>query len=123
MNCITLMDQAIAKLESNNLPFIDKTETALGFLRSKGVLPIKRATLNGHLHTSYSAMLVEALEQGTTIDIPTRRQADLHELGLTTMLIKWLDTAVEHEVLIPKNGSNNAQGALKFGSLFKKIMH
>ena len=123
MNCITLMDQAIAKLESNNLPFIDKTETALGFLRSKGVLPIKRATLNGHLHNSYSAMLVEALEQGTTIDIPTRRQADLHELGLTTMLVKWLDSAVEHEVLIPKNGSNNAQGALELGSLFKKIMN
>ena len=123
MNCITLMDQAIAKLESNNLPFIDKTETALGFLRSKGVLPIKRATLNGHLHTSYSAMLVEALEQGTTIDIPTRRQADLHELGHTTMLVKWLDSAVEHEVLIPKNGSNNAQGALELGSLFKKIMN
>ena len=123
MNCITLMDQAIAKLESNNLPFIDKTETALGFLRSKGVLPIKRATLNGHLHTSYSAMLIEALEQGTTIDVPTRRQADLHELGHTTMLVKWLDTAVEHEVLIPKNGSNNAQGALELGSLFKKIMN
>ena len=122
MNCITLMDQAIAKLESNNLPFIDKTETALGFLRSKGVLPMKRATLNGHLHTSYSAMLIEALEQGTTIDVPTRRQADLHELGLTTMLVKWLDTSVELNVLITKNGSKNAQGALELGSLFKQIM-
>lgn len=122
MNCITLMDQAIAKLESNNLPFLDKTETALGFLRSKGVLPIKRATLNGHLHTSYSAMLIEALEQGTTIDVPTRRQADLHELGHTTMLVKWFDSSVELNVLIPKNGSNNAQGALELGSLFKQIM-
>ena len=63
MNCITLMDQAIAKLESNNLPFIDKTETALGFLRSKGVLPINRASMNGHLHTTYSAMLVEAMSK------------------------------------------------------------
>ena len=122
MNHITLMDQAIAKLESNNLPFIDKTETALGFLRSKGVLPIKRASLNGHLHTSYSAMLIEALEQGTTIDVPTRRQADLHELGHTTMLVKWFDSSVELNVLIPKNGSNNAQGALELGSLFKQIM-
>ena len=122
MNCITLMDQAIAKLESNNLLFIDKTETALGFLRSKGVLPIKRASLNGHLHTSYSAMLIEALEQGTTIDVPTRRQADLHELGHTTMLVKWFDSSVELNVLIPKNGSNNAQGALELGSLFKQIM-
>ena len=61
MNCITLMDQAIAKLESNNLPFIDKTEKALGFLRSKGVLPINRASMNGHLTYTYSAMLVEAL--------------------------------------------------------------
>jgi hypothetical protein len=117
------MDQAIAKLESNNLPFIDKTETALGFLRSKGVLPINRASMNGHLHTSYSAMLVEALEQGTTIDIPTRRQADLHELGLTTMIIKWFDTAVEQKVLIPTNGARNAQGQLAFGCLFKKIMN
>ena len=123
MNCITLMDQAIAKLESNNLPFLDKTETALGFLRSKGVLPIKRATLNGHLHTSYSAMLIEALEQGTTIDVPTRRQADLHELGLTTMIIKWFDTAVEQNVLIPTNGARNAQGQLAFGCLFEKIMN
>ena len=122
MNCITLMDQAIAKLKSNNLPFIEKTETALGFLRSKGVLPIKRASLNGHLHTSYSAMLIEALEQGTTIDVPTRRQADLHELGHTTMLVKWFDSSVELNVLIPKNGSNNAQGALELGSLFKQIM-
>tara|TARA_B110000908_G_scaffold84549_1_gene100964 strand:- start:180 stop:533 length:354 start_codon:yes stop_codon:yes gene_type:complete len=116
------MDQAKAKLENNNLPFIDKTETALGFLRSIGVLPIKRATLNGHLHNSYSAMLVEALEQGTTIDVPTRRQADLHELGHTTMLVKWLDTSVELNVLITKNGSKNAQGALELGNLFKQII-
>ena len=122
MNCISLMDQAKAKLENNNLPFIDKTETALGFLRSIGVLPIKRATLNGHLHNSYSAMLVEALEQGTTIDVPTRRQADLHELGHTTMLVKWLDTSVELNVLITKNGSKNAQGALELGNLFKQII-
>ena len=123
MNCITLMDQAIAKLESNNLPFIDKTETALGFLRSKGVLPINRASMNGQLHTTYSAMLVEAHEQGTTVDVPTRKQSDLHELGLTTMIIKWFDTAVEQKVLIPTNGARNAQGQLAFGCLFKKIMN
>ena len=122
MNCITLMDQAIAKLESNNLPFIDKTETALGFLRSKGVLPINRASMNGHLHTTYSAMLVEAHEQGTTVDVPTRKQSDLHELGLTTMIIKWFDTSVELDVLIPKNGFNNAKGALELGYLLKKII-
>jgi len=122
MNCITLMDQAIAKLESNNLPFIDKTETALGFLRSKGVLPINRASMNGHLHTTYSAMLVEAYEQGTTVDVPTRKQSDLHELGLTTMIIKWFDTSVELDVLIPKNGFNNAKGALELGYLLKKII-
>ena len=122
MNCLELMNNATIKLNANNLSFKDKTEKALGFLRSIGVLPIKRATLNGHLHTSYSAMLIEALEQGTTIDVPTRRQADLHELGHTTMLVKWFDSSVELNVLIPKNGSNNAQGALELGSLFKQIM-
>ena len=123
MNCITLLDQAKAKLESNNLPFIDKTEIVLGLLRSKGILPINRASMNGHLHTTYSAMLVEAHEQGTTVDIPTRKQSDLHELGLTTMVIKWFDAAVEQKVLIPTNGASNAQGELAFGCLFKKIMN
>tara|TARA_B110000259_G_C13715175_1_gene282125 strand:- start:91 stop:462 length:372 start_codon:yes stop_codon:yes gene_type:complete len=123
MNCITLLDQAKAKLKSNNLPFIDKTEIVLGLLRSKGILPINRASMNGHLHTTYSAMLVEAHEQGTTVDIPTRKQSDLHELGLTTMVIKWFDAAVEQKVLIPTNGASNAQGELAFGCLFKKIMN
>ena len=74
------MDQAIAKLESSNLLLIDQTETALGFLRSKGVLPINSAPMNGHFHTMYSAMLSEAHEQGTTVDVPTRQQSDLHIL-------------------------------------------
>ena len=74
----------------------------MGFLRSKGILPINRAPMIGYLHTRYSAMLVEAYEQGTKVDFPTRKQYDLHALGLTTMIIKWFDTAVEQKVLIHK---------------------
>jgi hypothetical protein len=122
MDCVNLMTAAEVKLHRNDLPFIEKTETALSFLRSTGVLPIKRASINGHLHTSYSAMLVEALEQDVSVDIHTRRQADLHDRGVTTRIVKWLDDTVAQGVLIPANGSNIAKGALNIGELFKKAI-
>lgn len=122
MDCVKLMETAQEKLHSNDLLFIEKTEKALSFLRCTGVLPIKRASLNGHLHTSYSAMLVEALEQGVSVDVHTRRQADLHGRGVTTRIVKWLDNAVAKGVLVPANGSFVAKGALNIGGLFKKVV-
>ena len=123
MDCIKLMTAAAAKIQANDLPFIEKTRIALSFLRSKGVLPIRRASINGDLHIKYSAMLVEAFEQGTTVDIPTRRQADLYQRGLTTKIIHWFDSSVEHDVLVPMNGASYAKGSLHLGSLFKKLMN
>ena len=123
MDAIKLMELAESKIKEGSLPFIDQTEKALGFLRSKGVLPIKRASLNGQLHVNYSAMLVHAFELGTTVDVPTRRQAVLHERGVTTALVSWLDNSVEHGVLLPVNGASNAQGALQLSDLFKKVIN
>lgn len=122
MDAIKLMELAESKIKEGSLTFIDQTEKALGFLRSKGVLPIKRASLNGQLHVNYSAMLVQALELGTTVDVLTRRQATLHERGVTTALVGWLDDSVKNDVLVPVNGASNAQGALQLSDLFKKVI-
>ena len=122
MDAIQLMERGSDRLNNFDLAFVEKTQRILSFLRSKGVIPIKRAVVNGRLHTAYSAMLAQAEEQNTTVDLATRRQADLYERGASTLFIKWLDDAVREQILLPDNGANNAQGKLHLSSLLKKII-
>ena len=110
MDAIILMERGSDRLNSFDLAFVEKTQRILSFLRSKGVIPIKRAAVNGKLHTAYCAMLAQAEEQNTTVDLATRRQADLYERGASTLFIKWFDAAVREQILLPDNGANNAQG-------------
>ena len=121
MDAINLMKKGTARLNSLDLSFVEKTQRILSLLRAKGVIPIKRAAVNGALHTAYSAMLAEASERDTTVDLTTRRQADLYERGASTLFIKWLDDAVRENLLVPDNGAANAQGKLHLSALLKKI--
>ena len=122
MDCVKLMRDADQKLASNDLAFNEKTEKALSFLRSVGVAPIRRASVNSRHHVRFSGMLVAAMEQGTTVDLRSRKQSTLHDLGVTTVLIRWLDRAVEQNVLVPANGGAIAKGALHIGELFQKTI-
>ena len=122
MNIVFLAEHGETQLLSNDLLFQDKVERALAFLRSKGVLPIKRATQNGFLHTRFAAMIVSAFDQVTSIDVHTRRHGDLHQDGQSTSLIRWLDEAVSQNVLIPQNGAEKAEGALGLSSLLQEIL-
>jgi hypothetical protein len=122
MDCILLMRAADQMLEQNHLAFNEKTEKALSFLRSIGVIPIRRASVNSHHHIRFSGMLVAALEQDTTVDLRSRKQSTLHDLGVTTVLIRWLDSAVEQGILVPANGGAIAKGALHIGELFQKTI-
>ena len=111
MKVLQLAEEGEAEIKSGDLLFQNKVERALGFLRSKGVLPIKRATQNGFRHTNFAAMIVRAFDQATTVDVSTRRHGHLHEEGHTTLIVKWLDAAVKQRVLLPVNGSGKAEGA------------
>ena len=110
MDCILLMRTADQMFEQNDLAFNEKTEKALSFLRSVGVIPIRRASVNSHHHVRFSGMLVAALEQDTTVDLRSRKQSTLHDLGVTTVLIRWLDSAVEQGILVPANGGSYCEG-------------
>ena len=121
MDAIQLMERGSDRLNNFDLDFVEKTQRILSFLRSKGVIPIKRAAVNGKLHTAYSAMLAQAEEENTTVDLATRRQADLYERGASTLFIKWLDDAVREQILLPDNGADFAQGKLHLSALLKKI--
>ena len=121
MDAIQLMERGSDRLNNFDLAFVEKTQRILSFLRSKGVIPIKRAAVNGKLHTAYSAMLAQAEEQNTTVDLATRRQADLYERGASTLFIKWFDAAVREQRLLPDNGADFAHGKLHLSALLKKI--
>ena len=110
MDCVLLIRAADQMFEQNDLAFNEKTEKALSFLRSVGVIPIRRASVNSHHHVRFSGMLVAALEQDTTVDLRSRKQSTLHDLGVTTVLIRWLDNAVEQGILVPANGGSYCEG-------------
>ena len=89
MNLFRLLDIAEHKLDCPDPIYNEKTDLVLSILRATGVLPFKRASLNGGLHKLFSAAIVNAHEAGTTIDIPTRRAQTLHELGYSTKVIEY----------------------------------
>ena len=122
MNVILLAEHGETQLLSNDLLFQDKVERALAFLRSKGILSIKRASQNGFLHTRFAATILSAFEQLTSIDVHTRRHGDVDQNGQSTLLVKWLDEAVIKNVLILQNGAEKAEGALGLSSLLWEIL-
>jgi hypothetical protein len=115
MNLFNLLNEADDRLQYNDPIYHDKADLVLAILRSKGVIPFKRSTLNGSLHKQVSAVLVNAHEAGTTIDIPTRRAGTLHEAGYSTKVLEYLDNAVKHSLLLSQ--SKRAEGKLALGNV------
>ena len=57
----TLADAARWKMDKDtDLAWLDQVHTVMCVLRAVGVLPITRCSVNGHLHSLFSAMIVEA---------------------------------------------------------------
>lgn len=115
MHLFKLLDAAHTRLQSNDLIYNDKADLVLAILRSSGVLPYRRATLNGDIHKQVSGALALAHEQGTTVDIPTRRAGTLHEAGYSTKLLQYLDDAVKQNLLVSQ--TKKAEGTLALGHL------
>ena len=115
MNLFSLLKDAEVRLNSNDPIYNERADLVLAILRSKGVIPFKRATLNGTLHKQVSAAVVNAHEAGTTIDVPTRRLGTLHEAGYSTKVLEYLDNAVKHSLLLSQ--SKKAEGKLALGNV------
>ena len=119
MYIIELMAFAKSKLKSNDPSYKERVEVTLALLRSLGVLPHKRISLNGKLHTSFCEALASAYENQTQVELYSRMRADLFAKGHSTRLIAWLDKCVKHEVLIPQAPINYAKGKLDTGPILK----
>ena len=113
MNVLKLLDIAEHKLDCPDPIYNEQTDLVLSILRATGVLPFKRASLNGWLHKVVSGVVVSAYEANETIDVSTRRAGTLHEFGYSTKVIEYLDKAVKQKLLLSQ--TNRADGKLSLG--------
>ena len=72
MNLFSLLEAASKRLKQNDPDFQRQTETTVAILRASGVLPIKRASVNGAIHHLLCAAIVEAYDNNTSVDITSR---------------------------------------------------
>ena len=115
MNVFRLLEIASDRLTTNDALFHEQADTVLGILRSAGVLPHKRSSLNGSLHKLVAAMIVQAYEDNTTIDVAVRRAGTFHHYGYSTKIVEYLDAAVKEGLLTSNTG--RAKGALALGDI------
>ena len=120
MNVFRLLELASVRLTTNDALFHEQADTVLGILRSAGVLPHKRSSLNGSLHKLVSAMIVQAYEDNTTIDVAVRRAGSWHYYGYSTKIVSYLDAAVEQGLLVSQTGK--AKGALFLGDILEAYL-
>ena len=120
MNVFRLLEIASDRLTTNDALFHEQADTVLGILRSAGVLPHRRSSLNGSLHKLVAAMIVQAYDDNTTIDVAVRRAGDWHRYGYSTKIVCFLDAAVEQGLLISQTGK--AKGALVLGEILEAYL-
>ena len=120
MNVFRLLELASERLKTNDALFHEQADTVLGILRSAGVLPHRRSSLNGSLHKLVAAMIVQAYDDNTTLDVAVRRAGSWHYYGYSTKIVSYLDAAVEQGLLISQTGK--AKGALSLGDILEAYL-
>ena len=120
MNVFRLLEVASLRLKTNDALFHEQADTVLGILRSAGVLPHKRSSLNGSLHKLVAAMIVQAYDDNTTIAVAVRRAGTFHHYGYSTKIVEYLDAAVEQGLLQSQTGK--ATGALSLGDILEAYL-
>ena len=123
MDLLELMAFAKSTLKSNHPSYKERVEVTLALLRSLGILPHKRISINGKLHTLFCGAIVSAYDNHTGIYIYTRRMGVIHLAGESTMLIRYLDACVKHGVLVAPVPYTVATGTLRIGEMLEYYLH
>ena len=123
MDLLELMAFAKSRLKSNDPSYKERVEVTQALLRCLGVLPHKRISINGKLHSLFCGALVSAYDNCTGIDIYTRRMGVIHLAGESTMLIRYLDACVKHGVLTAPEPYTVAIGTLRIGEILDYYLH
>ena len=113
---------AKSRLKSNDPLYKERVEVTQALLRSLGILPHKRISINGKLHTLFCGAIVSAYNNQTGIDIYTRWMGVIHLAGESTMLIRYLDACVKHGVLTASEPYTEAIGRLRIGEMLEHYL-
>ena len=119
---VELMQEAQQRINTYDPVFVDKTEKVLAVLRSKGVISYKRISQNGRYHTLLAATLVLAHEKQTDFMLPTRKQQTLYNRGVSTRIVKFLDSAVKEGLILSQSTDFTAHGRLCLGDVIKAYL-
>lgn len=117
IDIVTLIEEASSRLDCYDPIFIDKVETVLAILRSKGVVSSRRLSQNGKYHTVLAASLVTAHEKKTDLYLHSRSQGDLFKQGVSTTAIGFLDSAIEQGLILSQAKDGKARGRMSLGEI------
>ena len=82
MNLFKALEAASLRLNQNDPEFDSQANLATDILRSAGVYPHRRSSLNGHVHKLLSAAIVHVYQQDTSLDVQRRRRWDIRPVRL-----------------------------------------
>ena len=120
MNLFKALEAASLRLNQNDPEFDSQANLTTDILRSAGVYPHRRSSLNGHVHKLLSAAIVHVYQQDTTLDVTTRRCGSYALYGYSTKLPSYLTKAVKLGFLISQNGK--ATGKLELSELLEAYL-
>ena len=120
MNLFKALEAASLRLRQNDSEFDSQANLTTDILRSAGVYPHRRSSLNGHVHKSLSAAIVHVYQQDTSLDVTTRRAGTYALYGYSTKLPSYLTKAVKLGFLTSKNGK--ATGKLELSELLEAYL-
>ena len=120
MNLFKALEAASLRLNQNDPEFHSQANLAKDILRSAGVYPHRRSSLNGHVHKLLSAAIVHVYQQDTSLDVTTRRAGTFALYGYSTKLPSYLSKAVKLGFLTSQNGK--ATGRLELSELLVEYL-
>jgi hypothetical protein len=115
LNIFRALEVASLRLQANDPEFHSQANLTTDILRTAGVYPHRRSSLNGHVHKQLSAAIVHVYQQDTTLDVTTRRAGSYALYGYSTRFPAYLTKAVELGFLTSPNGK--ATGKLELSEL------
>ena len=120
MNIFKALEAASLRLNQHDPAFDSQANLCTDILRSAGVYPHRRSSLNGHVHKLLSAAIVHVYQQDTSLDVTTRRAGTFALYGYSTKIPSYLTKAVKLGFLISQNGK--ATGKLELSELLEAYL-
>ncbi|MDC1193380.1 hypothetical protein N8075_04275 [Planktomarina temperata] len=120
MNLFKALEAASLRLNQIDPEFDSQANLTTDILRSAGVYPHRRSSLNGHVHKLLSAAIVHVYQQDTSLDVTTRRAGTFALCGYSTKLPSYLTKAVKLGFLTSQNGK--ATGKLELSELLEAYL-